>query len=136
MSAQNITILPSQALTTTATGGSIDVSGLRELLVTLNITAASGTAGNFEAYLESSDDDGATWYEILCEDTFKTGTAAPGQETDSLRRDIVSQASIPTAGDKYVARYTKFGRLIRGKVILTGGASPNVTLALKAVGKN
>lgn len=136
MAAQTFTILPSQALTASANGASIDVSGLRELLVTLNVTAASGTAGAFEGYLESSDDDGATWYEIMCEDTFKTGTVAPGEETGALRRSIVSQASIPTAGDKYVARYTKFGRLIRGKIVLTGGASPNVTLAIKAVGKN
>lgn len=136
MPAQAFDIIPLQTLTTSAIGGRLDVSGYKELLVSLNITAISGTAGAFEVYLESSDDSGVTWYEILADDILKTGAAAPGQELDSLRRDIAQSAAIPAAGDKYVARYKTFGKDIRGRVVLTGGAAPNVTMALKAVGKS
>lgn len=140
----NITLLASAAQTASANGAAVDVSGLRELTVYVNLTAGSGTLTAFSVYLESSDDGGTTWYELLADTVFKNAlvsapTAADPTAIRTDKRNIVDGAvetAIITVNSHWTATYSKFGNKIRARWIITPTSSPSETFSVKAVGKN
>jgi len=136
MIAQLFEIQPSMAQTASAAGDAIDVSGFSELLVFLHLTAGSGTLSALDIYLESSDDGGATWYEI-CADTIFQSTGADGASPAATAnaRNLLRSTSIVTADTKVAAKYTVFGQKVRGRWLITPTSSPSETFGIKAVGK-
>lgn len=128
-----ITLLASAAQTASANGASIDVSGIKELTVFVNVTAQSGTFTAFRVYLESSDDQGVTWYELAADVVLVNGAAAPGAGTAN-QRDLVNKTTTVSV-EKYTGTYTKFGSKVRAIWVLTG-TTPSVTFSVKAIGKN
>ena len=107
-----LTLVPSAAQTSSGIGSAVEVGEYIQLLVTLNITAMSGTSPSVEVYLETSDDDGTTWY-TLPNGNFTSATSV-GQQ--------VMQITAP------------FGNYLRA-VYTLGGTTPSVTFAVKAVAK-
>lgn len=137
MSAVNLELLPLQAYTVGAAGGAIDVAGLKELWVTVRLTTGSGTLGNFSVYLEGTDDEGTTWYELVADTVLKNNGAADDPTTNVDKRNIVdNETTIITTETKWTAQYTRFPDKVRARWILSGGASPSETFGVKAVGKN
>lgn len=135
VSSTSITLLASAAQTASANGATVDVSGIKELTVYVNVTAGSGTLSAFSVYLESSDDGGTTWYEILADEILKTtGTAAEPTPTIQ-KRNIVTEAAIVTSA-KYAATFTNFGNKVRVHWLITPTSAPSETFSVKAVGKN
>ena len=131
---ERIELLASAAQTASANGAAVDVSGHKELLVMVNVTAGSGTLTAFSVFLESSDDGGATWYEILA-DTVLKSTGAAAEPTPTLqKRNIVTETAI-VASAKYAATYTKFGEKVRPRWLITPTSSPSETFEINAIGK-
>lgn len=133
MSATQFDLLASAAQTASATGASVDVAGLREMAVFVNVTASSGTFTVFRVYLEASDDGGTTWYELAADDVIENGIAAPGAGSAN-QRDIVNKTTT-VAASKFTATYSAFGNKVRPRWVLTG-STPSVTFSVKAVGKD
>ncbi len=111
--ASRITLQPSTA--ETASGSAIvaeSVGEFRELLVTLNCTAASGTTPTLNVKLQTSDDGGTTWYDLPSAAFTQLTAAGTG----------ILQLNVP------------FGDTL--KVVWTiGGTTPSFTFAVKAVAK-
>lgn len=136
MSAVNFELLASAAQTASFVGGAIDVAGIKEMEVFVELTAGSGTLTEFTLFLEGSSDDGTTWFELVADNVLKnTGTAADPTVT-SAKRNIITEGGIVTTLTKWIAQYTRFPDKIRVRVIITPTASPSETFSVKAVGKN
>lgn len=102
------TILASAARTTTGASGSIDFSTADEVLVMLNVTAASGTTPTLDVSIVTVDDDG-TEYTIA---TFTQKTA------------VAKEAKgVSVFGSKLKINYT------------IGGTTPSFTFAVTAIAK-
>ncbi len=107
--ASHLTIQPSGAETASGNSASVEVGEYKEALVTLNVTAASGTSPSLTVLLQASDDEGTTWYN-LPNASFTAATA------------VTSQA----------IQINTFGDYIRASYAITG-TSPSFTFAVKAV---
>lgn len=94
------------------TSGYVEVGEYDEALVTLNVTAASGSSPTLAVKLQVSDDSGTTWYD-LPNGSF---TQATGATTQALA-------------------ITNFGDILRANFTI-GGTSPSFTFALKVMGKD
>ena len=140
MSAVNFEILPLAAQTASMAGGWVDVAGLKEMDVFVRVTTGSGTLSKFSVFLEGTDDDGTTSYELLADTSFKNSSGAtPADEPTPIstnKRNVVGEAAIVTTETKWTAQYTRFPDKIRARVIITPTAAPSETLSVKAVGKN
>ncbi len=137
-----IVLLAPGAQVASANGGWIDVSDSKELLVALRLTAGSGTLSHFSVYLEGTDDDGVTSYELLADTVFKntlvsSPTAAEPTSLRTNKRNIVDdETAIITINSRWTATYTKFGKKVRVRWIITPTAAPSETFGVRAVGKN
>lgn len=108
---QKITLQASAAQTASNNSASQSVGIRREMLLLLNVTAASGTSPTLNVKLQTTDDAGATWYDV------------PG--------GAFTQAT--TTGTQALA-LTAFGDTVRASSTI-GGTSPSFTYAVKAVMK-
>lgn len=109
--ASRLTILSPIAQTTSGTGAPIEVGEYREALVTLNITAVSGTSPTLAVQIQASDDGGTTWYNL------------PNGSFTSASTVSSQAIQISTFGDYIRANFT------------VAGTSPSFTFGLKAVCK-
>lgn len=152
MGATKLTILASAAQTASANSAQQQVPTLRELLVTVDVTAVSGTTPTMHVWLQASNDNGATWfdlpYEMRLTDANASGTQATGGqqppaylptsagapvENTTGGRNINGSAAIAAVG-KWVAIYRTFGDYVRARWIIAG-TTPSFTFSVKAVGK-
>lgn len=140
MSAIQFDLLASAAQTASGNGSTVDVSGIKELLVFIDAPSFSGTVNPWKVWLESSNDGGTSWFEVLADQVLKNGTATPGPASEAgtgnqlPMRDIVSETA-GQAGSRYVAKYSVFGNKVRLRWSLAG-TTPSQTFSGKAVGKN
>ncbi len=132
---ERIELLASAAQTTSGNGASIDIPGYRELLVTVNLTAGSGTLSAFSVYLEASDDGGSTWYELVAETVLKNTATAGDPTVNSAKRNIVTETAIVSSATKWTAVYRTFGEKVRARWLITPTSTPSETFAVKAIGK-
>ncbi len=107
--ASHLTIQTSATETVSGNSGAVEVGEYREALVTLNVTAASGTSPTLAVQLQASDDEGTTWYN-LPNALFTTATAVTNQ----------------------ALQISTFGDYIRASYAITG-TTPSFTFAIKAV---
>lgn len=108
-----VTILASGAQTATASHTTISGLGsFTQAIITLNITAVSGTTPSLTVKLQTSDDGGTTWYDLPSA-TFTAATAVSTQ---------IIQLSAP------------FGDTLRAVSTITG-TTPSFTEAIKGVFK-
>lgn len=115
--AAEVTLQASASKTSTGTGTATTVGNYKEALFFLNCTAQSGTTPTLTVKIQTSDDGGTTWYDLVYPSTttvvaFTTLTSATGTQALSF--------SGP------------FGDTIRPAWTL-GGGTPNFTFAVKAV---
>ena len=87
------------------------VGPYNEAVMFLDVTAASGTSPTLDVKIQTSPDNGTTW--------FDEGTA-------------FTQA---VAATKEIKKITNFGDIIRA-VCTIGGTTPSFTFSLKMVGKS
>ncbi len=109
--ASHLTILTSSAQTVSGSGAQIEVGEYKEALVTLNITAVSGTSPTLVVQLQASDDNGTTWY--------------------NLPNGLFTSASTVS---KQAIQIGTFGDYIRASFTV-GGTTPSFTFGLNAVCK-
>jgi hypothetical protein len=107
MMKSTITILASTALAESGESGSVDVSGIDELSVYLDISAASGTEPTIDVVIQDSP-DGTNWYDHT---TFSQKTAV----------------------GKDAKRISNFGKFMRAKYTIAG-TNPSFTAGIVAVG--
>lgn len=132
MSKTRFDILASAAQTATGQGGQISVSGIKALLLAVDITASTGTLTS--VYLQSSSDGGTTWFDLLA-DTFCILTSGSGGgTTGSYSRNLTANVATGQLM-KIAATYSKFGDLIRLAWTANGGG-PSITMSAKAIGEN
>lgn len=115
--AVNLTILASSVVSAGSQSGQIACDNLEELLLFLNVTAASGTTPELNVFLDTSDDYGATWYQLA--QLGPANIAAVGQYT----LGIGLGSSTGPFGNRLRVRWT------------VAGTTPSFTFAVKAVGK-
>ncbi len=108
---QRFTLQASAAQTASNNSSAVSVGHLRELLVFLNVSAASGTNPTLSAKVQTSDDGGTTWYD-LPSGAFTQATGSTSQ----------------------VLAFTAFGDTIRVSSTI-GGTSPSFTYKVTAVAK-
>jgi len=133
MGSTAFSILASSAQTATAQGGTIAVAGITEMIVTLDISAVSGTTPQLTFYLQTSPDTpcGSRWFDLPHEGAVILSSGAGGDTTPTGYRNIVTQVSGTL---KAVARYRIFGQCIRPAWVISG-TTPSFTFQVDAVGK-
>lgn len=130
-------LLASAAQTASAQGGGIPVAGVTELLVLLSCTASSGTGETLDVYLQTSNDNGATWFDL----PFELGQITDGDGTETTattnKRDFFELTAdvLCTTTGKAVAKYRNFGNQVRVAWFIAG-TTPSYTFGVKAIGKN
>lgn len=130
MSSTRIELLASAAQTATAQGSGIAVGNLKELAITVDVTVASGT---LTPYLQSSNDGGTTWFDLMAESVcVVTSGVGPGTTGTNVRNIFAGSATTVMKG---YAKYSTFGDYVRAAWIISG-AGATFTFGVKAVGKN
>lgn len=107
-----VALVPSSTVTVSGNGAGEDVSQYTEGLVTLDVTAASGTSPTLAVKIQTSDDGGTTWYDI------------PNAS--------FTQA---TAVTKQAIQINTYGNLIRAAYTV-GGTTPSFTFTVNAILKH
>ena len=105
--ARNFVVVASAARTTTGTSATIDAPEGLDLVLSANVTAASGTTPTLDLSVEWSSDGGTTWYVADPADTITQFTAAGAR----VKRFTVK-------GSEYRIRWT------------IGGTTPSFTFAV------
>lgn len=100
---------PSAVKTASGEGSALDLEKTKELVVTLDVTAASGTAPTLDVKLQHSP-DGVKWSDL--------GTAF-GQKTGASRE---------------VKAFTQYHRYVKA-VYTIGGTTPSFTFSVDATAK-
>lgn len=106
-SGQTVPLAVAQVLTATTNSSAHDTSAYTELFLLYNVTGASGTAPTFQAQLQTSPDNGATWYVVAT----MPQQAGNGNATRGFG----------------IAQGTAFGSLCRVLFII-GGTNPSMTV--------
>lgn len=109
--AARLTIVPLGTVTATTIGAATTVGSYKEALLTLNVTALSGTSPTLTVTIQASDDGGTTWYNL------------PG--------GLFTQI---TAVGTAALQVNTFGDTIRANCVVAG-TTPSVTFSVKAVVK-
>lgn len=94
----------------------LQVGDFKEAVVALNVTAASGTTPTLDVKIQTSDDGGSTWYDLVYPNT--TTPVAFAQATGVSKKLISLSGAF---GDYLSIVYT------------IGGTSPSFTFAVKVV---
>ena len=126
---QPFTLKASGAQTGASTGSLVAIGNWRQLAVTVNVTAGSGTVNPFRVWIEGTW-DGTNWQELACELVLKSGATAPG--TPATQRDIVNETAVVASG-----KYTALCRVLVDQVRAAwniAGASPSETFSVSAWG--
>lgn len=95
LAGEKVTLAASAARTAAGTGTAVEIGNYRNLLVTVSVTAGSGTVNPFRVWVEASN-DGTVFLEVPCKLVLKTGIAAPGAGTAN-QRDIVNEVAVQTS---------------------------------------
>jgi len=103
------TIIKSAALLATGQSGAIDVSGLNEASIFLNVSVVAGTNPTIDVIIEDSP-NGTDWYTLA---TFTQKTAAA----------------------KDSKRITNFAKFLRANYTIGGTENPSFTTEILAVGR-
>lgn len=125
-------------------GGGVSVSGIDELLVSVVVTATTGTTPLLSVFLQSTDDGGTTWYDLpydlalITADTTHTegdhrspnAAAASGSAKIGARNILDNENTVRRA----IAKYTNFGEQVRAAWVISG-TSPSFTFEVNAQGK-
>lgn len=132
MAATRFNLQASGAQTATGQGGGKAVAGIKEMEVTLEVTAVSGTSPVLTVYLQSSRDGGLTFFDLLHVGsvTLAAGSTEGNVEAEGSR-NIVSTISVTL---KALAKYVNFGDLVRLAWVI-GGTTPSFTFQADATGK-
>lgn len=128
-------LLASGTVSATGQGGSIAVGGMKELTVFVDCTTNTGT-GKIDVYLQTSSDNGVTWYDLPYTLGIKTNTAAAETTATTSKRDILDDTATCSAGTRAEAHYTVFGNYIRAAYVVTVTSAPTYTFSVKAIGKS
>lgn len=120
-------------------GVSVPIPSLTMAQVCLNITAGSGTFGGGEGlavWLQGSDDEGLTWYDLPSDQQGKT--AASGSEVDAAlnRRNVTGTTLHTTTGaHQFLALYKHLAAKMIRAVWDIAGTTPSFTFTVVLVGK-
>lgn len=112
--ASHLTLQASGAQTASGQGAAVEVGEYNQTLVTLNVTAASGTTPTLNAKLQASDDGGTTWYDL---------PSAAFTQLTGVGTAVLQLTETNAFGDYIRVAYT------------IAGTSPSFTFAVKAVAK-
>lgn len=129
--ADTYTLAASAARTAAGTGSAVDVHVWKTVLVTVNVTAGSGTVTVFRVWLEGTNDN-STFYEMPCDLVMKTGAAAPGAASAN-QRDIANETTLITS-QKYLAICQTWTTTVRAAWNITG-TTPSETFTVLVSGK-
>lgn len=133
MSKTRFEILASAAQTATGQGGGISVSGIKALLLCVDVTSVSGSLSS--VYLQGSSDGGTTWFDLLaatkCCLTSGSGTTTTGSNIRNVMSDALTTGNV----QKIAATYAIFGDLVRAGWTISG-SGPSCTFSVKGIGEN
>lgn len=125
-------VAASAAQTATGQGGGVAVAGITEMIITLDVTAVSGTTPTLTFYMQASRDGGSTWFDLPHQGALVLISAdQQGSSSPAGNRNVVSLA---TTTFKALARYQVFGDYVRPAWVI-GGTTPSFTFQVDAVGK-
>jgi hypothetical protein len=131
--ATRIELLASAEQTASSNSAAMRVSTIDHAVVTVEITAGSGTVV-FDCWLEASDDGGTSWYVLPADQVLESYTGATENTVSTNSGDIVDNKTT-TAAASYVATYKDLSPdYIRVRWTLTG-STPALTFAVRLVGK-
>lgn len=120
--------------TATGNGGGISVSGIKELVVIVDVTASVGPP-TIDIYLQSSSDGGTTWSDLLFDWSCESPVTASATEgTVQTNKRSIADGLNTAAPKRYTAKYSVFGDYIRAAWVVSGATS--YTFSVKAIGKN
>lgn len=108
---ENLTILASEARTTSGTSSEFTVGNYKEASFFLNVTAASGTTPTLDVTIQTKDPVSSEWFDIV---TFTQATGITKERKADKNTDI--------------------GSVIRANYTI-GGTTPSITFSLGAVVK-
>ncbi len=146
MSVSQFEMQASGPQTATGQGGPQAVRDLRDLAVYVDVTGQSGTTPVLTVYMQSSSDGGLTWYDLPFDDELETAASAaegdhrsPAIATDAGTnkggaRNIINSLAGASVPRRAVARYTKFGTVVRPAWVISG-TTPSFTFSVRAIGK-
>lgn len=106
-------LLASAARTSDGQSGAVDLGKFNDLIVYLDITAASGTTPTLDVKLQTSYDDGGTWFDL---------PSGAFSQKSAVGKDVLQIGS-------------NFGRWLRIDYSI-GGTTPSFTFSVNAVSKN
>ncbi len=125
---------PSAAETSTGQSQAFQIPTFSQMLVGVDITAASGTTPALDIYLQGSDDGGTTWYDIPYDLALTTNAAAADLTATAQKRNINGTAAVAAAG-KHVAIYKEIPTdTVRLRWVISG-TTPSFTFSASGVGK-
>lgn len=148
MSKTRFEILASAAQTAVAQGSGIAVSGIKNLLVMVDVTVCSAS---LSVWMQGSSDGGTTWADIpfdwCLENAVTTHTEGrhfwPGVNSTSTTgnnnvafegtRNMIDRASSATR--RVMAKYTTFGDYVRAAWNVSGSGATS-TFSVKGIGEN
>lgn len=128
---EKFTLKASSAVTAAGSGSTFDIGNWRQLFVTVQVTAGSGTVTTFRVFLEASA-DGTVFFEMPCKLVLKTGVAAPGASSAN-QRDVVNETAVQTSA-KYVGLCETWASVVRAAWNVAG-TTPSETFEVLAIGK-
>jgi hypothetical protein len=131
LAGEKFTLAASAARTAAGTGTAVEVGNLRNLFVSVSVTAGSGTVNPFRVWLEASN-DGTVFLEVPCKLVMETAIAAPGAGTAN-QRDLLSKVAVLTTG-KFIGFCEVWAPTIRAAWNIAG-TTPSETFEVLAYAK-
>jgi len=132
--ATRVELVASGAYTASGVSASSKLETAKDLVLTVNVTAISGTSPILDLWLQVSDDGGTTWYDYPADVRLNSVNDATGGTVSSAQRDAINGISTGATG-QYLATYRSVASdRVRVKWI-TSGTSPSFTFSVKYVAK-
>ena len=147
-----LVLLASAAQTATGNSAAMPVASIKELAVYVDITAASGTSPTLALFIQTSSDDGTTWFDMPYDLRLTDNNASATQGSGGVPAgtDLATSAGAPvenTRGGRNIngvtslaavarlfASYHAFGDKIRVRWVI-GGTTPSFTFSVRGIGK-
>jgi hypothetical protein len=124
----------SGALTASGNTAAFKLSTATNVVVSVNVTAISGTSPFLDLWVQGSSDGGATWYDYPATETLVSANAASAGVIASVSRDIVNNITTGATG-QYIGLYKGIAtNSIRLRWIVSG-TTPSFTLSAWFVAK-
>lgn len=124
-------IFANAARTASTSSAKFDASRVRSAFFLLTVGTVSGTAPKLDVYLQSSPDDGTTWYDFA---HFAQVTATATRQAKWVRDVTPSTPEEATQTAALAAGTVRQGPVLawwRGRAVLAG-TNPSFTFSLKA----